>query len=65
MWSVIRDVIPVFVVVVVVVFIPVWKTRRIFLNLKFHQMSKKINEFNFTSFYSGFDRRKANSPIET
>jgi len=29
---------------------PVWKIWQIFLNLKFHKVSKKINEFNFPSF---------------
>ena len=32
---------------------PVRKTWRIFLNLKFRKISKKINKFNFTSVYSG------------
>jgi len=32
----------------------VWKTLQIFQNLKFGQMSKKINKFNFPSFIQHF-----------
>jgi len=42
---------------------PVWKTEKIFQNLKFHQMSKKINKFNFPSVYS-FSMGEKNSLIE-
>ena len=45
---------------------PVGRTWQIFLNLKFHQMSKNINMFVFPSVYScSFNTRKVISPIET